>query len=113
MNSFKKNIYRTETEDVILPPATPVNFRKTGYTPGINEISLAWDANVDIISGYKIYISDNGGAFTLWHTKSAVTTSSTDPLPLIGHTYTLKMTAYNITTGLESGFSGTVTQVTS
>ena len=77
---------------VVLPIA-PTNLTITGHT--INSVSLMWMDNSTKETGFKIYRKIDGGAFSLFQTVAANTTTWTNTGLNSGHTYYYQVTAYN------------------
>lgn len=75
-------------------PPTPGNFVVNGAT-GTNEIELSWSwaDDTEIISGFEIYRSVDGGAFSLRTSLGSTETTFTDTALNVNKLYTYRMYA--------------------
>jgi len=91
----------------LTPTAAPAAPSFTTTTPGSNQVSLAWSAvastSANPVTGYRLYVSLNSGAYTLLATQAS--TSYTDSSALNGNSYSYRVEAY--------GSGGTSAQATS
>ncbi len=89
------------------PPATPTSLTATPVST--SQINLAWTDNATNETGYKVYRSTNGGAYSLIDTIAANSQSYNDVTVTAGAIHSYKVAAYNGSGESESNAAATNT----